>query len=462
MLLYAFDILILSGEPLAWGGHVATRMRAANFGQEGYRLRHNLAAAQHVNGHVKSTKMRLNWHLALLCCTVWAETESQLKQRLVRDYGPSTIRPQVAAVESRHASDASQCPAEIEGRATPADDVRVQIYVDKYDNLDMVRQTFGVGGYLRILWNDPGLAYNGIADGGCTDELLFDRKEAAAFWQPILYFEESRKIMFPSETDEDGLATMFSVAPNGDVFWSRQFNVVMFCAMFNPSKHSNGRSPLDRLPFDVQQCPFVFGMYAEDASKVTVAWREQPNTLGFTNYMGPCLGEWTVLGVEEESQVIQYVGRNYTYASATLRFARNPEIWLWSYLVPAISVTILQYFGFYIDPMATPARVSLGMITLLVVMTNFATLIRTLPAISSQPPWLGRFLLYSFLFNVGAMLEQVSHSSAVLLTVPSALSMPPADPVPSLALYPRRRAGTCHAVPFGRCSSPSATQRRNG
>ena len=82
-------------------------------------------------------------------------------------------------------------------------------------------------------------------------------------------------------------------------------------------------------------------------------------------------------------------------------------------MLPCVAITVLQFSGFFIDAASTPARVSLGMITLLVVMTNFATLIRQLPAISSELPWLARFLLYSFLFNVLAMTEQVTVSYGI-------------------------------------------------
>jgi ABC-type protease/lipase transport system fused ATPase/permease subunit len=46
-------------------------------------------------------------------------------------------------------------------------------------------------------------------------------------------------------------------------------------------------------------------------------------------------------------------------------------------------------------------------VTLLVVMTNFASLLNGLPAVGSDLPWLCRFLLVSFVFNLVAMMEQV-------------------------------------------------------
>lgn len=378
--------------------------------------------------------------LAVSVALVAAEDEISIKKRLVRDYQSPSTRPGVVKARREAAAANGTCTASASS-AVPPDEVQVQIYVDKYEPLDMVQQTWGVGGYLRLLWNDPQLAYPGTADGGCTDELLFERIQSSQFWSPILYFEEARKVTVPSEKAEDGYASMFSVSPNGDVFWSRQFEVQVFCKMF-----SAGLRGIETLPFDTQKCPFVLGPYAEDASKVKVRWRDGVSH-GFSNFDGPCLGEWTILGVFEETQSIAYVGKNYTYARAELHFARNPEIWLWSYMLPSVAITLLQYLGFFIDTASTPARVSLGMVTLLVVMTksvirirtrapcptralsdtstqglrlyaakgrtiesrsrSFAALIRQLPALSANLPWLGQFLLFSFIFNLAAMMEQV-------------------------------------------------------
>ena len=49
------------------------------------------------------------------------------------------------------------------------------------------------------------------------------------------------------------------------------------------------------------------------------------------------------------------------------------------------------------------------MLCLVVVMTNFVGLARILPPTAS-PPWLVRVMLYSFMFNVIAMVEQVTVS----------------------------------------------------
>lgn len=66
----------------------------------------------------------------------------------------------------------------------------------------------------------------------------------------------------------------------------------------------------------------------------------------------------------------------------------------------------ISWLGFLIDPSSTPARVTLGVVTVLVVLQNWMALSASLPRDVSNT-WLGRFTLGSFLFNVFAMAELV-------------------------------------------------------
>ena len=166
---------------------------------------------------------------------------------------------------------------------------------------------------------------------------------------------------------------------------------------------------LDNLPFDTQTCGYKMGMYAEQASEVRVQWKS--GVAGLDNWQGVCMAEWATTKLEQEDVVDEYVTGTYTYAQFTLHFTRYPATWLWSFLFPTFLTVFLSYLGFYIDVAATPARVALGMLTLLVNMNNFSAMLRQLPP-TANPPWLARFVLNSFFFNVAAMVEQVVQSPA--------------------------------------------------
>ena len=313
---------------------------------------------------------------------------ANLTATLLDSYGPIFVRPSLAA--------ASTVYTEGSCAVAPPDCVDVQVYIDQFQPLDMVHQTFALDGYLRSWWNDPRLAYGGSS---CTDGVIsFKEPERRRIWKPEFYWEGAKEITLPHHAGVPDRGELLKVYPNGDVFWSRQVAFVLSCPFARN---------LGRLPFDTQSCTFLMGMYAETAAEVQVRWR--PGATALSNWDGACLAEWQLTDHRQEDLLQVYTSANYTYAQASLDFTRKPTLYLLIYFMPALFTVCISYLGFFIDPNATPARVALGMLCLLVVMTNYVSLARSLPPTAS-PPWLARFALSSFIFNVVAMVEQVAVS----------------------------------------------------
>jgi len=321
--------------------------------------------------------------LVLLACSGIGDAESlaELTYRLMDAYGPEYIRPSLAA-----ASASGMCTESV-----PPEQVTVQVYIDQLLPFDMLRQTYAFDGYLRVWWQDDRLRYNGTANGGCTDELSLKWKERPRIWKPEFYWEGAKTITMPVENA--GTGELLKVYPDGSVWWSRQTSFVLSCPV-----------DADALPFDTQKCVFLMGMYAETAAEVVLRWK--PDATALSNWNRACLAEWYPTSSTQEDIFQTYASGSYTYARAELDFSRTPQRYMLSYFLPSVIMVAVSYLGFYIDPHSTPARATLGMLCLLVVMTNFVSLNESLPPTPSLP-WLTRFALGSFVFNAIAMIEQV-------------------------------------------------------
>ena len=329
----------------------------------------------------------------LVTSTGAAEDESELRARLLRDYGSIATRPGAAAMMRAAQSCAS-------GTAPP-DQVETQLYVDSYMPLDSVAQTWGIVAYVRIWWTDVRLAYNGTEDGGCTDELYLSRAESDLIWKPILYWEHAREITLPDAKGNKG--ELMHIYPSGRVWWSRQMEMKITCA--------TDFEQVDRFPFDVQSCVYITGMYSEPSHKVAVRWRENPTSpsnvpVAIENWDGPCLASWHAVELLQDNITYVYNNGNYSYARATVRFARAPSMFIESYLIPSVVIVFLASLGFYLPPDKTPARITLGITGVLAVLFNLGALLRVVPR-TVHPTWLSRFVTTSFIFNVVACCEQV-------------------------------------------------------
>ena len=318
-------------------------------------------------------------HIALPALAV--ETPVQAVQRLTAV--PMRQRPGVAKSGGESGSGVLL--------AVPTDIVEVQVFLEQMKPIEMLEQSFGFEGYLRAWWTDERLKY----DPATAPQLKLSPTDSNQLWKPKFYWERAKEIVLPMP-DRPDLGESFWVYPDGKVFWSRQTVFVLGCNFAGKK--------LDKFPFDQQNCTITMGMYSDTADEVFLKWKE--DAVALENWQGACLAEFHTVALHQESQYFKYTVGEYTYATATMTFARAPNTWLFTYFMPAVALVAVSYLGFFIDPDQTPARVTLGLVTLLIVMTNFISLTSRLPA-TVNPSWLSRFVLMSFVFNLVAMFEQV-------------------------------------------------------
>jgi len=191
---------------------------------------------------------------------------------------------------------------------------------------------------------------------------------------------------------------MLTVQPDGSVFWSRQSSVELRCSMY-----------FGNIPFDTQRCTYTLGMYSQTAAEVYLTWKNfsSTETAGLKNWDKLSTAVWSVDEEIHEDDLQQYSSGNYTYATATLVLKRKAQGYVISYLMLSVFFVAMSYAGFWINPAATPGRVALAVITVLVVSNLSAAAKRDLPPFAYNT-WLTDFMFISLLFNLIGFFEMVA------------------------------------------------------
>ena len=328
-------------------------------------------------------------------------TAADVKSRLLASYGDASLRPSIAAAAAASADvDHKVCTL-----AAPPDKVSTQVYIDRFHNIDQKNQLFGFDGYLRSWWNDSRLRFSNssaIDSSVCLlEKLSFTRHESAQIWKPAFYWEKAVKIVLPksSAMRDSGAGELFEVSPDGQVFWSQQVSMTIKCEL-----------DLYKMPFDTQRCTYLMGLYAQTAAEVQLAWKQDGGVerTALAGATSACVSEFVLTNLEQDSPTFVYE-HNYTYARAVASFSRWPDPLITAYLIPGVVLVFVAMAGFYIDAKSTPARVALGIIGILAVLTNVSQLSKIMPP-GSDTVWLHQFLLVSFAFNAVAFFEQVAVS----------------------------------------------------
>lgn len=115
-------------------------------------------------------------------------------------------------------------------------------------------------------------------------------------------------------------------------------------------------------------------------SDIRYKWKDGPNSIGISKEVE--LPQFKVLGhVQKISEVSLSTG-NYSRLICEVRFVRSMGYYLIQIYIPASLIVVISWVSFWLHRNATPARVSLGVMTVLTMTTLMSSTNSQLPKIS--------------------------------------------------------------------------------
>jgi len=273
--------------------------------------------------------------------------------------------------------------------------VNVSLQLEALTNVDEIKLTYKIHGYLVLTWRDPRLKVTNSTE---AHPLSFPSAHSHDFniWTPSISVSEAIDIKFYSSGESVDLYD------DGVVRWSRQVSAEIRCPSFDFGK----------LPFDVQTCGLTIVDYFLDENHLVTS--ESPGG-GILSFRALDSEEWKVsikpasIGTTED-----YGGRNFSIVTGCLQFKRSSQLY-GTTLTAASMLVLASYTGFWIPASAAPARTGLACICFLIVMTNLQAVQNQLPHFMfDQRVWLNDFLKGSAMFCFSTLIEfaLVSHGLA--------------------------------------------------
>ena len=280
--------------------------------------------------------------------------------------------------------------------------VEVQFYVSKLSTLDPHTSTFQAEGYLRLWWTDHRLAFN---NDTCRPAISTPDLHMDEIWYPDLYWETATE----ESLGEDDAGRVLRIDGAGGVMMSRRARVKLRCPFH-----------FGALPYDVHECPIVIGLYSTTVEDANLVWRggdqalpgldgcprRDDPTQSTSEPGGACrVSDWKASVTCTYNRAESYSTGDYAFVFTTIRFERFDARTFQYYYMMAIFFCVMSYCGFWIDLEATPARVALGMLTVVGVSASLASAMSRIPA-TTYSVWLVDVLLGCVYFNVAAFVAQ--------------------------------------------------------
>ncbi|XP_075410137.1 gamma-aminobutyric acid receptor subunit rho-2 [Tenrec ecaudatus] len=267
----------------------------------------------------------------------------------------------------------------------PAVPVGVDVQVESLDSISEVDMDFTMTLYLRHYWRDERLAFPSTSNKSMT----FDGRLIKKIWVPDIFFVHSKR-SFTHDTTTDNI--MLRVFPDGHVLYSMRITVSAMCNM-----------DFSHFPLDSQTCSLELESYAYTDEDLMLYWKNGDQSLKTDEKIS--LSQFLIQKFHTTSRLAFYSSTgwyNRLYINFTLR--RHIFFFLLQTYFPATLMVMLSWVSFWIDRRAVPARVSLGITTVLTMSTIITGVNASMPRVSYIKA-VDIYLWVSFVFVFLSVLE---------------------------------------------------------
>nr|ALS46609.1 GABA gated chloride channel RDL3 [Tetranychus cinnabarinus] len=245
----------------------------------------------------------------------------------------------------------------------PPVEIGVSMHIISISTVSEVQMDFTSDFYFRQFWEDPRLAFIPLPR---ITELYVGAEVADRIWVPDTFFANEKSASFHFATTKN---TFLRIGSNGEVFRSIRLTVTASCPM-----------ELQYFPMDRQKCSLEIESYGYSMSDMIYIWREGKKSIRMNSDLS--LPQFKVLGHAQKSQANALSTGNYSRLICEIKFARSLGFYLIQIYIPASLIVVISWVSFWLHRNATPARVSLGVTTVLTMTTLMSSTNAQLPKIS--------------------------------------------------------------------------------
>ncbi|XP_015687890.1 glycine receptor subunit alpha-4 [Protobothrops mucrosquamatus] len=262
----------------------------------------------------------------------------------------------------------------------PPVNVTCNIFINSFGSVTETTMDYRVNVFLRQHWNDPRLTYWEYPD----DSLDLDPSMLDSIWKPDLFFANEKGASFHGVTTDNKLLRIFK---NGGVLYSIRLTLILSCPM-----------DLKNFPMDIQTCTMQLESFGYTMNDLTFEWETEQEAVQVAE--GLTLPQFILRDEKDLGYCTKsYNTGQFTCIEVKFHLERQMGYYLIQMYIPSLLIVILSWVSFWINMDAAPARVGLGITTVLTMTTQSAGSRASLPKVSYVKAidiWMAVCLLFVF------------------------------------------------------------------
>ncbi|CAH1772226.1 unnamed protein product [Owenia fusiformis] len=257
--------------------------------------------------------------------------------------------------------------------------VELGIYINSFYAISEQTMDYSINIYLRQQWTDPRLADKKNKTRGM---LKLEDGMWEKIWVPDVFFRNEKQAQYHYVTIPNRLLRLF---PDGRVWYASKITATLTCPM-----------DLAKYPLDEQKCPMMFESFGNTMETLHYKWLQPKPVAGDSNLELP---QYRYVGNKLMDCLQNYTTGAYPCLQIDFILKRDIGYYLIQLYIPSVLIVILSWVAFWISIDAIPARVTIGLLTVLTMTTQSTGARSQLPRVSyikAIDVWMSTCLLFVF------------------------------------------------------------------
>ncbi|KAI0233031.1 Glycine receptor subunit alpha-3 [Lamellibrachia satsuma] len=257
--------------------------------------------------------------------------------------------------------------------------VRCGFFVVSFGPFSDINMDYQLDIYLRQTWVDPRLTFRRFGD---SDHVLVSAKSMEHVWKPDLFFRNGKSASFHRVTAPNKLMRIYN---NGTVLYSTRITLTLACTM-----------NLRRFPMDHQRCSVQIESYSYETNAMQLEW---DGIKGVSHEEDMDLPQFRLLSKKTTKTSVVYKTGTFPGLTATFELEHLFGFFLLQTYIPTILIVILAWVSFWVNLDAVPARISLGVTTVLTMATQLSGCKESIPNVHYPKAidiWMTMCMLFVF------------------------------------------------------------------
>lgn len=284
--------------------------------------------------------------------------------------------------------------------------VSTDMFVLDIGYISEANMEFRTSFFLRMYWKDERLAYNNT---GYKKRLALNAKMVQHMWIPDIYFVNEKSGIKHDLTKENEVVRLW---PDGMVFHSMRLSMTASCPM-----------RLHNYPLDKQVCRLAFESFSYENTELLFQWKKEKGNKEVAVQNELEIPQFILTDYWTNSTTANFTSGAYSRLIVWFQFERSIGFFLIQTYIPAYLIVMLSWIAFWISHNSTPARIALGITTVLTMTTLTNSARASLPKVSyvKSIEW---FLILCFLYVFASLVEYACVSFEINKKIKKGMKIP--------------------------------------